>query len=317
MKNEIEIVLATYNGEKFLDEQLSSIVANSKPVDIIAVDDRSTDNTIKILEKTLYADFIQNIVIRSHDNLSKGPCCNFSRGLRLTTSDYVMLSDQDDYWLPNKIEDSYNKLIELENMYGKHIPLLVFTDLAVVDEKLVTIASSFFRFQGNSASWASNFSQLMTQNVAPGCTMIFNRALLNKALPIHENALMHDWWLLLTASAFGKVDYLSESTIKYRQHDNNQVGAKRFSIVQLFQSIKKAKINFIKASLQAKAFLNLYDEQLKINLPESEYLKLCHFSELTKVSYFTRLKYFINGDFRKNNLMRNLGLLFILITYFK
>lgn len=308
----IDLVIATYNGEQYLDEQISSIneqkLDDNYKVKYICVDDGSSDDSLSILHHKIPLNNCNNIY--NKDNSNSGPCKNFSRGLEKTTSDYIMLSDQDDIWLPDKIKKSFDKLKEIEDKIGKDKPILVFTDLCVVDRDLNTICDSFFTYQSMNPSWSNDFMQLLVQNVAPGCTMIFNRALLDKARPIPEDAIMHDWWLILVASAFGQVSYLDEPTILYRQHGNNQVGAKKISVLSYWKGFRKSTINLINTSKQASVFVQHYENEINLIFTKDELASINNFSNITNRGLFKNLASFFNGEFRKNNLIRNLGMLF-------
>ncbi|MBJ6879714.1 glycosyltransferase family 2 protein [Vibrio cholerae] len=306
----IDIVLATYNGEKYVSEQIKSI-QTSKSYDenvsrLVIVDDGSTDDTLLILEEFCRLD--EKLVVKT--NLGKkGPKGNFSYGLSLCDAEYTLLCDQDDVWLDDKIEKTFCKMRSLEERYGEKTPLLVFTDLLVVDSELNTIGKSFFKYQSINPDWSEKLSQLVVQNVAPGCTMMVNRALLDLASPIPREAMMHDWWLMIVASAFGKIAYLDEPTIMYRQHENNQVGAKSLKFSRLVKNFNTGCNNLFDASVQAKVFVERYEDHLKEALDDYELDKVKCFSNLHHESYINNLSGFFNAKYRKNNVLRNLGLL--------
>jgi len=223
----IDIALASYNGEKYISEQIASILACKIDIEgfslgsIIVSDNMSTDDTAKIVSE----------ITMQHPNVKFVTCAqvgvinNFNCALKHTTADYIMLSDQDDFWLHQKIQRSLEEIMKLENQVGKNTPLLVFSDLHVTDRDLNITDQSFFKAQKLIPDSYLHPKHIFLANVAPGCTMIFNRKLLDLALPVPKTAAMHDWWLLLIASTFGKVAHIDEATILYRQHGNNQVGA--------------------------------------------------------------------------------------------
>ena len=262
----IDIALASYNGEKYISDQIQSILSNKISVvgftlgNIIVSDNMSTDKTPEIVNSLSK----QYTNIKYLPNDKRGVINNFNFALENTTADYIMLSDQDDIWLEDKIDLSITKLIELEAETDKDSPLLVFTDLRVTDSVLNTIHPSFFAFQKIKPEGYRFPKNIFLSNVAPGCTMLVNRKLLQIALPVPLEAVMHDWWLILVASSFGKVAHVSAQTMLYRQHENNQVGAKTRRYRDMFLSPREkfhmARSSLENAGKQAKAFLTRYPQ---------------------------------------------------------
>ena len=190
----VDVVMATYNGGKYLGQQIQSIMDQPYPsLHLYIRDDLSQDNTLEIMGhyKRLYPDRIT--LIPSMETLGvKG---NFSILLQNSKANYVLLSDQDDVWLPDKVEMTLAKMRELEEIYGASCPLCVHTDLTVVDTELQKIHSSFWAYSHLNQSGVHDLNRLLIQNVVTGCTMMINRALIKLALPIPPAAIIHDWWL--------------------------------------------------------------------------------------------------------------------------
>jgi glycosyltransferase involved in cell wall biosynthesis len=225
MKNNasVEVLLSTYNGEKYLEEQIDSIVGQShSDWRLLIRDDGSKDGTVEIIKN--YGDKYPEkmIVVESEGNI--GVIKSFETLCRSATADYLMFCDQDDVWLPTKIERSLSHLLALENKYGSQKPLLVFSDMIVTDESLKTICDSFW-FYSDLNPENVGLNKLLMKNVAAGCSMIFNRALLNMALPIPTDAIMHDYWFMLVAASFGRISHFDDKTVYYRQHSGNRIGA--------------------------------------------------------------------------------------------
>src|SRR5690606_13737176 len=153
----------------------------------------------------------------------------FARLLGASTADYIMFCDQDDVWLPGKVTLTLAKMQELEAACGAETFLLVHTDLRIVDENLNLVADSGHRYQQIDPDRGNTLGRLLVQNIATGCTIMVNRALRDLALPIPGAALMHDHWLSLVSACFGKIAYLPEPTLLYRQHSGNKVGAQVWS----------------------------------------------------------------------------------------
>ena len=245
--NQYEIVLATFNGADFLQHQLNSIANQSLlPSKIIVSDDRSTDLTLEILDKWTNEHSI-SVEILPHHSYNLGCCRNFERLLSYSSANYVMLADQDDCWDSNKAELLVNQLIYYEHIYGACTPLLVHSDLRLIDESGHLISDSFFAFQ-NLNPYRNDWLSISMQNIVTGCACIVNRSCIDKALPFTDNTILHDWWLALVASRFGKIIYLSSTCLDYRQHSSNVVGAIGFNK----NALKRIR------QLSSKSFINLW-----------------------------------------------------------
>lgn len=223
----VSIALCTRDGARFLRLQLASILQQSRqPTELVVVDDCSSDSTAEIVQEfAASAEF----PVRFHRNDSPlGVLRNFERALGLVQGDYIALADQDDIWLPGKIEALVTALTHAEDEAGRSTPILVHTDLRLVAATGEPIAPSFFRTHGIRAVHPYPLAELSVQNYVTGCASMVNRSLLSIALPFPEDALMHDWWLALIAASCGTVKTLDEATIEYRQHGQNAVaGANR------------------------------------------------------------------------------------------
>lgn len=228
------VVMACYNGAAYLDEQLSSILAQQAVrVMLLVRDDGSSDNTTEILAKW-QSDYPEQIEILDEPGNNLGAAGSFSlllsRALQRwqAGADYmaVALADQDDIWRGNKLQLSLEALRRASQEKPQDYPLLVHTDLRVVDERGQEIDPSLMHYQGLDASKRQFSSQLLS-NTVTGCTAVCNKALLQLALPVPEQAMMHDWWLSLVASAFGEIVYLDKPLIDYRQHGANTLGARQ------------------------------------------------------------------------------------------
>ncbi|WP_081729413.1 glycosyltransferase family 2 protein [Pseudomonas sp. QTF5] len=219
----VTILLSTYNGEKYLREQIDSIVQQQYQDWVLLVrDDGSSDSTLEIVKSYSVKDARVQIIADGYGN--QGPAGSFIKLLACVETEYFMFCDQDDVWLPNKVYDSIKILKSYDG------PHLVFTDLKVVDEHLEEMSSSFMEKSRFDPIKGVNFSKLLIQNVVVGCTIAANKKLLEEsklsAFATPNNIMMHDWWLALVASSLGKITYLDKPTILYRQHGGNCLGAK-------------------------------------------------------------------------------------------
>lgn len=267
---EIDILLATYNGERFIAEQLDSLLRQTWPdFRVLVRDDGSSDSTPDILKRYAAAYPAHITLCEDHRNL--GVIGNFAELMRLSDAPYIMFCDQDDVWLPGKVETSFAALRRLEHRHGGEVPLLVHTDLRVVNEALETMAPSFLR-QARLQT-GHTLGRLLIKNNVTGCTTLFNRALLEKALPIPDNCLMHDWWIALVAAAFGHVSLLPRADILYRQHGRNVAGQICYNwgyVISAFVSGMRAgswrrlrKQGILKTIEQAELFFKQYEAELK------------------------------------------------------
>lgn len=313
----IDILLATYNGEPFLEVQLDSLLAQTyRGWRLLVRDDSSSDGTKEILEnyRSRHPDLI---MIIPSDGQNLGVCGNFSRLLEQTDAPYVMFCDQDDVWLPDKIETTLTKIRGLERQYGESAPLLIHTDLIVVDAQLTVIGKSLWRYQSTAPQRMTKLNRVLMQNFATGCTVMINRALRDLAMPIPKQALMHDWWLVLVATAFGWVAAVANPTVLYRQHVRNNIGAMHWNLLDKVQVlfVRKrrqaaiAQLDAVMASLegQATAFVDRYEERLS----SAERRMLHAFSSLRSRNFIMRRYLMLRYKFFYSNAMRNMGLLLL------
>ncbi|MGI4855089.1 MAG: glycosyltransferase family 2 protein [Janthinobacterium lividum] len=297
----IEILLATYNGEGFLREQIDSLLAQTYPnLRIIARDDGSSDGTRDILEA--YAlQHAERFHLLPADAGTGNAKWNFLRLMEASTAPFVALADQDDFWLPDKLRLSMEAMQLLQQAHGAADPLLVFTDLTVVNRDLEVIHPSFWRHQHIEAERIVNLPHLLAQNVVTGCTALLNRALVQQSLGMPAKAFMHDWWIALNASVFGHARAIPVPTMLYRQHENNAVGAvihgrRRFWPRLRWHHLRRAQWEM--SAQQAEAFLAVYRDQLpadKRRILEA-YVR-CETSpnRLVRVGTYLRYRFFQKG----------------------
>lgn len=308
----IDILLATYNAEKHLADQLDSLFNQSHAGwRLIVRDDGSTDATGKILAD--YQRRHPDAVVIIEDRLGNlGACGNFARLLEMADADYVMCCDQDDVWMPDKIERTFRRMEALETTHGSSTPCLVYTDLQVVDDHLKVLSNSFYRMQAYDPGRGFDFSRLLVGNVMVGCTVMINRRLRDLAMPMPPEALMHDWWLGLLACACGRVAFLNEATILYRQHAGNVVGATwangTVGMLKNMFNLKKHRRYLLQTQRQAEALSERYQGAL----PE-EYLRTARiYATLDRRNWMRRRLLTIKCGFWWSGVLRNAMLLLVL-----
>lgn len=222
------ILMATYNGAQYVEEQILSIqrqtIANWT---LLVRDDGSTDNTLGIV-KSLAKKDVRITVLNDSGGSSLGATQNFSQLMQAgleTNSQVFFLCDQDDVWESHKLQAQTRCF---PNLGHEPTPFLVHSDLSVVDEYLQLIHPSMISYMVLNPQVSHPFTYLLTRNFVTGCATAGNRRLLEDALPIPTAAIMHDWWLALVAATNGVIEFVGEPLIKYRQHSSNTLGAKGF-----------------------------------------------------------------------------------------
>lgn len=305
----VAIVMAAYNGDQYIVEQIDSILASSyQSFELYIYDDGSKDNTMSILRnyENQYPEKIH--VFQNESNL--GVSKNFLRAFCLTTADYVMFCDQDDVWKSNKIGISLKRIRNMEAQFGKQVPMAVFTDASVVDKDLKELYSSFFD-SNHLEPKKTDLAHLLMENKLIGCTIMVNAAVRNVLKSSHypQYAKFHDWWIALIAASFGKIGYVNETTLLYRQHGGNVVGGADFlsyfknRITSLGRQREAIRI----LEKQAEEFLLLYGSQLEGDKKEI----IRNFAELQRTGFIKKRIIIIKNGYLKSGLIRNAGLLLI------
>ena len=303
MTQGLAILLATYQGERYLRAQLDSLTAQTcADWKAFVHDDGSRDGTMDILREYVRRDPERFCLIDAPS--TGGAKNNFLFLTAQVQAPYYMYCDQDDVWLPDKIERTMDRMRELESRQGKDRPCLVHTELKVVDASLRPISSRLSEYQGIEPERLT-LGRLLVQNVVTGCTMMINRALRNAmtACAEPEAIRMHDWWAALIAMRFGALRFLPEATILYRQHGNNSVGAQRAK--GLGGLLKKAlDTRAIRGSIQAtraqaQAFAKAFD------LPESDLI--AQYGHLGSLSRLKRLRFCRENGIRRSRAIENLA----------
>ncbi len=303
----IEILLAAYNGEVYIGQQIESILNQTNSDWHLTVqDDGSSDRTVQIV-KGYQAAYPEKITLRINSKNLGGARYNFYDMLLKASGDYVMTCDHDDIWLPDKIEKTFQKMRDLELLYGKEIPLLVHTDLRVVDSNLQLLAESMF-YQQNLGTERKTLPELLVQNNITGCTMMVNHSLLTFLSPQYPaNLIMHDWWLGLIAAAFGEIGFVPEPTILYRQHGGNEVGAKNVRTLG-YNAKRAAKFASARKTL-TDTYLQAGDfaRQFKERLTPYQFELVQAYADMGEKGKLKRLKTLRKYGLWKNGFSRRLG----------
>ncbi|HEO1107415.1 TPA: glycosyltransferase family 2 protein [Streptococcus agalactiae] len=291
----VNILMATYNGEKFLAQQIESIQKqNFKEWNLLIRDDGSSDKTCDIIRNFTAKDSrIRFINENEHHNL--GVIKSFFTLVNYEVADFYFFSDQDDVWLPEKLSVS----LEAAKHKASDVPLLVYTDLKVVNQELNILQDSMIRAQSHHAN--TTLLPELTENTVTGGTMMINHALAEKWFTPND-ILMHDWFLALLAASLGEIIYLDLPTQLYRQHDNNVLGArtmdKRFKILR--EGPKSIFTRYWKlihdSQKQASLIVDKYGDIMTAN--DLELIKC--FIKIDKQPFMTRLRWLWKYGYSKN-----------------
>lgn len=299
--DKVTILLATYNGTRYLPELLASLLNQTYTNwELIIRDDNSKDETPALLKE--YADKDERFnIIYGEKNI--GPSANFSELVKAANGKrYIMFCDQDDVWRQDKIEATYHRMKQCEERHGLTTPILVFCGKQLVDEKLQPLSKYKEGQFPKTEIW-----DILIQNPVYGCTMMVNGAMINLATPIPEYVQMHDYYFALYASANGYIEYLDRPLIYYRQHSGNVTGGiNNFSFFSKIKDIRtvnkklhesmRQNYEFCKRQGLGSAYTRNY-----IDLIQSRKVKRLHKAHV--------LRYRLCG------IPQTIRLLFALITY--
>lgn len=305
----VSIVMATYNGEKYLEEQIESILSSTyQDFELDIFDDGSKDSTMEILDR--YQRQYPDKIFVSQNKTNLGVTHNFLNAVNRTTADYVMLCDQDDVWKKDKIARTLKRMRQMEVQFGKELPIAIFTDAHVVDSDLNILHESFF-CSGRLNPRLTDLPHLLMENKLIGCTVMINGAI-RKVLQsnnLPDKARFHDGWLGLIASSIGKIGFIKEPTLLYRQHEGNVVGDRGFLsyIINRIGNLRKQKKALLELQLQAGEFADLYSDFLD----ENKLDLMLKFSKLNEESFIARRIIIIRNGYLKSGIIRNIALLII------
>lgn len=216
-KVKLSVVIATFNGEKFIAQQLESILPQlCEDSEIIISDNGSTDRTVELISA-----FNDKRIQLLRCN-RKGPISNFENALRNAKGDIIFLSDQDDVWIENKVEVATQYLTTYD---------LVTTDCKIVDENLNVICESFYSLKNAGKGLIKN----LIHNTYHGCSMVFKRDILELAMPFPKTIPMHDIWLGFVAELFFSTYFIPDKLLLHRRHQNNastSTGKSKYNLLQ-------------------------------------------------------------------------------------
>ena len=305
----IDILMATYNGEKFVAEQIESILAQTyTDWRLLISDDGSSDDTVKLVDAYVRQD--SRIQWESRADHTGGSTANFMHLLHRSTSEYAMFCDQDDVWLPNKVESSVACLKALE-AESPNTPAMVFTNLKLVDRELNTISDSCWGYLSIDPERTA-LTQLMIEPIVSGCTMILNADLRELVLGSQDpsSSLFHDWWISLVAASFGRIDYVSEPMILYRQHGENVTLTTKRTTAGTLRTWRSAHIKVRRSIKYAQQFMNVFGSRLT----KRDFKRVRAYAALKNAPHLVRLPLLLKSHAWMNGLVRKIGQAVITIT---
>lgn len=287
--NKVDVLLSTYNGERYIEEQIESIVKQKNvDVNIVIRDDGSTDNTINIIQRLMNLNYPISLIKGKNIGVINSFLCLASLD---SDSEYFAFCDQDDFWEAEKL------VAAIEKIAGKNKPSLYLSDTTVVDEKLQPID---LQILNHNQKYVYCLEEVLLGNNATGCTMVFN-AELKKMLDMYtpEKIIMHDHWLYALCIAIdGFVYFDKNSYIKYRQHGNNTVGNNVTFINKIkYSSLKKGKS--VRSTIARQLLQNYCSYMTKQNKLLLEKISTYNTSLKNKMSVYQLLKSYVCGKKRR------------------
>lgn len=298
--DKIEVLMAVYNGSAYIREQIDSILNQTyENWHLTISDDGSTDGTDLIADE--YAAKYPEQITRVYSGVRFGNARDHFMWLSENcTSRYMLYSDQDDVFNPEKMSRLMDAMQNAERQWGRDLPILVFSDQTVVDEKLNVIEPSLMRCQ-KQAFDSFDYHALLIQNVVTGGAMMVNRPLCSLAVQCRsrERIIMHDWWMAATAARFGKIIYLDEPLSLYRQHGGNSVGAKRVGsagyIAGMIGNLRGVREMILRKKSQAGVFEKTYTALLTAE--DRQFLSRMKQSR-SGIRFYLKNRGYIHGFFR-------------------
>ena len=304
----IDVLLSTYCGERYVAEFIASLELQTyRDFRLLTRDDGSGDATAEVVRDAAAKAGI-SAVFASSFGKHLGVVGSFGDLLAQSSGNYIMFADQDDVWHRDKIEEMLKRMREAEERYGAGTPILLHSDLRVCDHRGAVMAESFMCYQRISPR-NDSFAELLIQNNVTGCAMMINRALRELIrLPFPQEAICHDWYTALIASAFGRIVFADTAYVDYRAHGDNVFGPHRYGIADWFGSFRTGRSDLnrrlVLTQRQAGAFLRQYGDRLD----KADRDKAAAWAGIGGRSKIGRVAACLGSGFRKNTALRTLGM---------
>ena len=301
----VQILLSTYNGEAFLAELLDSLTAQTfTKWSLLVRDDGSNDLSPMILDSFRQKYPGKMEIIDRNSNTNLGPLNSFARLLEYSSSAYVAFCDQDDVWMEDKLENQLKIMLDIEKSCGPGLPVLVHSDMMVCDHKMKCIGESFWKYQNLEPLRMKNLRCLLLQNFVTGCTILMNRALVKKSIPVPEKAVMFDWWIALKAQIYGRIETIELPLVKYRQHGHNVIGVRRWYdriIETMFLKNGSYRKDLLDTKLQAQALFRFCG-----SVDNKDYAVVSNYVKMYEKGLLLRKILYLKYGFKKHGRLRQL-----------
>lgn len=309
----IDILLATYNGSRFLPDQLASLKAQTySDWRLLVRDDGSSDSSLQIVQEWAAANGVALEIVRD-GGAGLGAAASFGRLLAASDAPYFACCDQDDVWLSTKLDVMLERVREAERLAGPNVPVLAFSDLALVDVRLEPIGRTFWEMARIAPdSGPQSLVQAAQRNRVTGCASLGNAALRALALPIPADARMHDAWLAMVARAFGSLVAIPQQLVRYRLHGENSVGVEDLRSGAIVRGALGKPVRYLQRAIairdrgraQARIFAATFADRLD---PDDAEL-LSRFGQLQEQSWLQRRIFVLRHAIGKGNPMLRLAL---------
>lgn len=309
MSGRVEILMATYNNDSYLEKMLQSLLAQTcSDYRLIVSDDCSQDASVDIL-RSYQPMFGGRMDLHVRAEPSGSAKANYAGLMRRAAADHVLFADADDVWDEDKVSRTLSALEDVEAVDGPQTPAYVFSDVRLIDRDGQAIGGSYWRFKRIDPSIVRSLSRLLVCPPMLGCASGANRALVRLATPVPITAVTgHDWWMILVAQVFGRVRSIERPTMSYRLHGANSSAQKEVSLSSYARAPGKAaavRLGMQLRRLQAQALLDQFGAQL----PKESRECVQAFVRTGNQGYLSRRATLVRGRYLYPDLPRNLAML--------
>ncbi len=313
-QDKIQLLLATYNAAPHLDAFMESLLAqDEQDWSLLVRDDGSADLTPALLETWRARLGSRMQILPDSGQCNLGVVGNFSRLLNTSTAPYIMFADQDDLWHSGKIRVTLAAMRQRESEVGTGKPILVHTDLAMVDENLASVSPSHWQYQGLVPERGHDLGHMMVENTVWGCTCMLNRPLIELTGDIPPESRFHDWWISLVAAAFGEIVSLPIQTISWRRHGANDSEITRLSEVvrRTLTSVPETRLRLARLLEDNRPRVRLFLDRYHYRLNPEQVAAVEAFLKLPEMGFWQRRQAILRHRLFFTSWPRTAGLLLL------
>lgn len=308
MSLNVEVLMATYNNEAYLEPMLDSLLTQTTPFSLIVSDDCSQDGTVEILQR--YEPLFEGRMrLHLQSRPSGSAKANYAVLMQLSTAAHVLFADADDVWDADKVMRTVSALEKLETEHGVAVPALVFSDVRLIDGSGAAKGDSYWDYKKIRPSIAQSLGGLLVCPPMLGCATGANAALIRRSVPVPVDRVTgHDWWMMLVANVFGHVAPMHEQTMSYRLHGNNSSDQKEVKLTSYAKAPGKmaaVRHGMDMRRLQAQALIDHFGDEL----PATARARVERFVRTEEQTFLRRRVTLLTGGYLYSDLPRNLGML--------